>query len=322
MRGKGLKRRSRDEDRVAGRPIINPQRIRPDDHSWLLEVNREQKYASTVCAYCSSERREIKHHHFSTTKQRQFMLKHSKTGYMCPICQKVESAVQESMVRRVILSDSNLFGVWDQQTLPTISNHLDLECVVDARVRHLSRAFRRNLMDSKDCLEVIVIGGISNVGDGQTPEEIIDEILEMEELMKEYRKKSSFTAKRYISFATLPLPPKYCSFGVPKNVPELAEWVPGPSFQDHYSVIKKVNEAIKEINERNGLSWLNLHFHGMKILKSGPQHKYDTRPGAAKVWRESAVFEKLHFTMANKLKIMQYLQKTFAANGSKTSVAN
>ena len=304
---------------MTGRPYINPQRIRPDDHSWLLEVNREQKYSNTVCVYCSSDRREVKHHHFSTSKQRQFKLKHSKTGYMCPICQKVESSTQESVIRRVILSDSNLFGIWDQQALPSISSHMDLECIVDGRIRHLSRALRNNLMDSTDCLEVIVIGGISNVGDGQTSDEILEEFRDMEELMKEYKKKSSFSSKSYLSFATLSLPPKYCSFGVPRNVPELAEWVPGPTFRDHYNIIKEVNEAIKGMNERNGLSWLNLHLQGMKILKTGPQHKYDTRPGASKVWRESAVFEKLHFTMANKLKIVQYLQKTFATNGKKTS---
>ena len=49
-------------------------------------------------------------------------------------------------------------------------------------------------------------------------------------------------------------------------------------------------------------------------MKSGPQHKYDTRPGATRVWREEEVAKKLHFTMENKLKIMQNLQKTFKSN--------
>ena len=61
-------------------------------------------------------------------------------------------------------------------------------------------------------------------------------------------------------------------------------------------------------------SWLNLHMQGIEMFKSGPQHKYDTRPGATPVWREKEVAKKLHFTMENKLKIIQYLQKTFQNN--------
>ena len=94
----------------------------------------------------------------------------------------------------------------------------------------------------------------------------------------------------------------------------LAEWKPGPGFKNRYKDIKKVNLAIKEMNEEDKVSWLNLHMQGVKILKSGPQHKYDTRPGATSVWREKEVAKKLHFTMENKLKIVQYLQKTFQNN--------
>ena len=299
-----------------GKPVVNPNRIRPEDHSWLLEVNREQRYADKPCAYCSSERREVKHHHFSTTQQRNFMLKHSKTGSMCPVCQTIEPPAQEPTTRRVILSDSTLFGVWDQQSLPNIASHMDIECIVDGRIRHLTRALRKNLLDSRDSLQIILVAGISNVGDGQTAREIIDELQEMEDLVKEYRSSSSSTSKSYISFSTLQLPPKYCSFLVPKNVAELADWIPGPTFRNYYPVIKEVNEAIKAINEKNGLSWINLHLQGMKMLKSGPQHKYDTRAGASRVWRENSVFEKLHFTMSNKLKLIQYMQNTFASNAS------
>ena len=194
---------------------------------------------------------------------------------------------------------------------------MDIECIVDARIRHLSRALRKNILDSENSLQIIVVGGIANVGDGQTAREIMKEFKEMEDLVVEYRKRSSITAGSWISFSTLPLPPKYCTFNVPKNVPELANWVPEPSFKNYYPIIKEVNEALKAMNERNSLSWLNIHLQGMKILKSGPQHKYDTRPESLKVWRETNVFDKLHFTMANKLKLITYMQKTFTVNEQK-----
>ena len=75
---------------------------------------------------------------------------------------------------------------------------------------------------------------------------------------------------------------------------------------------------MKSINEKNNISWLNIHLQGMKILKSGVQHKYDTRPGGAKVWRENLVFDKLHFTMNNKLKLIKYMQNTFSVKESKS----
>ena len=75
-----------------------------------------------------------------------------------------------------------------------------------------------------------------------------------------------------------------------------------------------MNEAIKEMNMEDNLAYFNLHLHGIRMLKGGPQHKFDTRPGANKIWREEEVFRKLHFTSENKLKIVKYLQNTFLNN--------
>ena len=95
---------------------------------------------------------------------------------------------------------------------------------------------------------------------------------------------------------------------------DLAEWVPAPSFQNKYPIIRQVNEKIKQINTNSGLAFLNLHLQGIKMLKSGPQHKFDTRPGTTRNWRETEVLRKIHFTAENKLKFIQYLQNTFQKN--------
>ena len=73
------------------------------------------------------------------------------------------------------------------------------------------------------------------------------------------------------------------------------------------------------MNEEDQLSWLNLHMQGVKILKKGPKHKYDTRPGAKAIWREREVFRKLHFTMENKVKIIEYMQNTFKNNAKRAT---
>ena len=187
-------------------------------------------------------------------------------------------------------------------------------------MRDLTRALVKNVLKYSNRLEIIAIAGINNVGKNDDARSIIEEFKEMKEVVKEHSMKHKHNPPSYVAISTLILPPKFCSFSVPANVPELAEWVPRPGFRDRYETIKQVNLAIKAMNEEEQLSWLNLHMQGVKILKSGPQHKYDTRPGKKAIWREKEVFNKLHFTMENKLKIVVYLQKTLKINAKRASI--
>ena len=66
------------------------------------------------------------------------------------------------------------------------------------------------------------------------------------------------------------------------DCPTLAEWKPPPNFIDRYDTIKQVNEAVKQINLDEGINYLNIHMHGVKMLRNGPQHKFDTREDSAK----------------------------------------
>ena len=136
-------------------------------------------------------------------------------------------------------------------------------------------------------------------------------------MVAEHSKQNQHSPASSVSISTLMLPPKYCFFKVRENASDLSELKPAPDFLDRYDEIRKLNISIKELNQQDGLLWLNLHLKGIKMLKSGPQHKYDTMQGAAQVWRERQLFKKLHFTMANKLKLMKYLQNTFKSNTNK-----
>ena len=67
--------------------------------------------------------------------------------FVCPVCQRIEPAVDKSIkVQRVILSDSTLYGVWDNPELPKIASHFDIECIVGGRVRDLTLALQKNLL--------------------------------------------------------------------------------------------------------------------------------------------------------------------------------
>ena len=92
---------------------------------------------------------------------------------MCPICQTLESAVRgKNEVHRVILSDSTLYGIWDSPQLPKVSTHFDIECIVGGRIRDLNLALKKSLLHNEYRFEIVVIGGINNIGEGQTGEEI------------------------------------------------------------------------------------------------------------------------------------------------------
>ena len=306
----------------ANRAHINPNvfQFQAGDLARLSEETREAEYRDKPCSYCSSTTTVVRHHHFSTMEQRAFARKWTKGDFMCPVCQKLEPTIQScNTTRKVVLTDSTLYGVWNDSSLPNISEHFEIECIVGARVRDLTRALVKNVLKYSNRLEIVVIAGINNIGKNDDVATIMGEFREMKEVVKEHSIKHNHNPPSYVAISTLILPPKYCSFSVPRNVPELAEWVPRPGFKNRYKVIKQVNLEVKAMNEEEKLSWLNLHMQGVKILKSGPQHKYDTRQGAKTIWREREVFKKLHFTMDNKLKIVEYLQKTFKNNAERAS---
>ena len=113
------------------------------------------------------------------------------------------------------------------------------------------------------------------------------------------------------------LAPKYCTLYVPPSPsePEIARWVPGPNFKDHYKEIKSLNDGIIELNKKDNLKFVRLDYHRVKRFKSGTvQHKFDTKPGSTQVWRETEVFKKLHFTMENKMKRISYISSCFLGN--------
>ena len=322
-RSASRERARQDEDSGRStRAHVNPKLFLKEDMGRLREELREIKYQDKVCSYCSTFEREIRHHHFSTTKQKEFTLKWMKGDFMCPICNKLEEPLPPGAASsRVILSDSTLYGIWTHPDISKNAEHFDIECVVGGRVRDMTRIMEKYLLCNSFQLEIIVVAGINNVIEGQDSTAIIQEFLDMKKVIMEhnFKYREKYEKMSYVSICTLCLPPKLCSFNVPDG-PSLAEWKPGPTFVNKYPVIKQVNEAIKEMNMKDGINFLNLHMQGIKMLKGGPQHKYDTKTGSTRIWREREVFKKLHFTSENKQKLIRYLQNTFRSNEKRKEV--
>ena len=72
-------------------------------------------------------------------------------------------------------------------------------------------------------LEILVICGINNVKEGQSPNEIKEEILKLKEAITKHSELCEHSPANVVSFSTVNLPPKLCSLDVS---PSQLNWVP------------------------------------------------------------------------------------------------
>ena len=288
---------------------------------------RENQYRDKVCTMCSDADNVRRHHHFSSTSVKRMFMNdvHNKDknykdkSYMCPICHVMEPVkTLASQVRRIVLADSSLHGVWNHP-MPKDSLHFDIDVIVGGRVKDMTRAFIKNYQHMPNKMEIVVVVGINNIGAGDPPDQIVRDMDELKQLVKEHSIKWKHSTPSYVVFCTVVYAPKFCSLKVPPSPPEpeIAEWVPPPSFRNRYSEIKQLNDLILEKLKEGGqnLATVRLDYQGVKRFPSGLlQHRFDNKPGAVPIWRESEVFKKLHFTMEHKLKIISYICRCFENN--------
>ena len=307
----------RDRPRYSFTDIyVNPEVFRSRrDKIGLWEEIKESRHKDSYCQLCSVEG-AVYHPHFSTQYMREFATKYRTTStYHCPVCKKEEPIhLPENQTRRLILTSSILYNVWEDPNLQ-VTDHFDMEAIVGGRVRDLTRALRHLYLDKPNRLEIIAMVAINNIGEGQAPEAIIEEMRDMKEMVKGHSLYYDIDPPSYVSFATCILPPKFCSFNVPLDVPDLSEWIPAPNFVNRAGRVEALNILIKELNTVDSIQYVGLHLLGMKFFKSGTkQHKFDSREGAKQIWREKEVFRKLHFTPEIKAKVISYAVNCFAQN--------
>ena len=284
------------------------------------DQKQKRKKQGPFCSMCSTEGKRRYHQHWSLNEQRvNAIIFSDKNEFLCPICREMEKALRgENETRRVVLTDDFLWGVWLEENKPEKMEHFDLECIVSGKVRHLKQALKSNHLLHTARVEVIVCCGLYNVSSGEAPADIIKEMLELKEMVLRHSLINRHSPPSYVSFCSLPYPPRLCSLHLPLNAVGLDEWKPKAGFVDRKKQIEEVNAAIKEMNTADDVHWASLHLQGIKIFKSGnKQHKYDTKPNSKRVWEEDEVFKKFHFTMEVKLKILSYINNCFKANAEK-----
>ena len=305
-------------------PVVNPK-ITPRGRARLAEEFREKTYRDSLCTMCSDTNYSVFHHHFSSTSIKRMFLnqKSSDMTYMCPICKSLELVViPPSETRRIVLASSTLYGVWDHP-MPSNCVHFDIDSIVGGKVRDITRALIMNYMHMPNRMEVLVVAGINNIGAGEQAEQILEEMKELKSVVRNHSTKWSHNPPSYVVFCTMRLAPKFCTLYVPPSHPEpaVAEWTPPTSFHNKAAEVRRLNDMIIQLNGQDQLKLVRLDYQGVKRFKSGTwQHKFDNKPGAKPIWRETKVFKKLHFNMENKLKIIEHISNCFRGNAGEAII--
>ena len=146
----------------------------------MTEMMEESVYRDKVCRLCSDSTHTVHHHHISSESVRGFAKQHMKKYlFSCIMCKQMESVVRPS-TRKLILTTSTLYNLWSQNSFrPDI--HMEVESIVGARIRDLTRALMLLYLGNPERLELILVAGLNNVGDGQSVPDIMEEIEELKQ---------------------------------------------------------------------------------------------------------------------------------------------
>ena len=293
-----------------------------------IELYREVPDGVAECAICSDEQEKRLHYHYSSNQsiKSRMLYEQRQCNWFCSICFSYEPVdFIRTQTRRVVLTDTSLYGVWRHE-LPRAKDlvHFDIESIVGGRIQDLTTALKKGYLTQFPArIEIIVLGGLENIGDGDTPDQIIGFMDVMKKAVKDHSDRLGHNPPSYVSFCTLPIAPKYCSLYVPSGPSfeqqAAKEWIPPPTFVNRYEEVKKLNDMIIKKNKEDNRDLQNVRvdYMGVKRPSNGKgkyQHKWDNKVDAVPWWAEVEVFEKVHFTMYYKLKLVDKISKCFKEN--------
>ena len=226
--------------------------------------------------------------------------------FNCILCKQPESVIRPH-TRKIILTDSTLYNVWTYANLTTSDHHMEIESVVGARIRNLTRVIMMLYLKHPERLEIIIIAGINNVGEGQAVHEILDEIYELKEAVMAHSTMHDHNPPSMVSVSTVMYAPKFCSLDVPVNKPD---WAPPAGFVNKRRDIECLNAAIAAQNKGNGVNYLNLHLEGIRIDKKSGKKLHRHNP-VKPIWREADIRRRLHMSPDMKVRMVNLAKNLF-----------
>lgn len=181
--------------------------------------------------------------------------------------------------------------------------HFEVEAVVGARVRDLTRVLKNRFESKTDPMDVVLCAGINNVGDGQAEGDILKEFADFQQVIYEHSEKNNHIVdgldRSTLSIIPILIPPKYASFLDTKNIP--------PNFVNKLSTIESLNTSIVALNRVYGESTVTfLNTYGIRN-KRGKKRSHRLSS-----FVESEISRKLHLTYKLKAEAALQIGKYFA----------
>ena len=217
--------------------------------SALPAPNKKHKYRSSVydrdppCLQCRVPGSpDIKHYHKSNEFDRELAIKDGIDSYHCFVCGMVHPVKTPSR-RKVLFTSSTLINFWRVEGFfPSV--HFEVEAVVGAKVRDLTKVFNKQYSRKEEPMDVVICCGINNVGENQAENAIVEEFKEFQNTIYDHSRTHKHIEKGFekntLSILPIIIPPKFASFQSPKNIP--------PNFDNKLETIANVNTALVSLN--------------------------------------------------------------------------
>ena len=280
-------------------------------------------YERNMCSICSEftsmQRRELMpvyHSHHSTMLYRIGATLDQWGHYFCPTCEGGFHAVKEG-VRYPLLITSSTLSCWrgrlDLNNYPGDPIHLDEICIGGARIRDLRHAYQAEYDGLHRPVDVILVAGINNILEGQSPDRIM---LEISEFHSEVRRNAGSS----FAVCTLPFPP--CLSILPEDQRHQLK-------RDATETLKELNTLIRNYNKGNADGTMDVsrapcfHTWGLRSVRSnrsgvhGPRYLMELlpahNPGS---WREQQPRNQLHLADPVRLRmgkaILRYFKEIYS----------
>ena len=279
-------------------------------HPQYLDFRDYYGYERNLCTICSEhtsrQRRElapIYHAHHSTLSYRIHARIDRWAQFFCPTCIGGFHSVK-SGVRYPLLISSSTLSSWrgrlDLNGYEGDTLHLDEIMIPGARIRELMHAFQAEYSGINRPVDVVIVGGINNILEGQGPGEVMHEIKEF------YREVMRIRGSSF-AVATLPFPP--CLSILPEDLHTRVKMNATES-------LKSLNNTIREFNRQNADGPIDVsrcplfHTWGLRSVRTsrpdinGPRVLMEYLPAHnPAAWRERRPHDQLHLSDRTRLRM-------------------
>ena len=279
----------------------------------------------TICSYRqtpSRYRAPVFHRHYSSLYLRKMIgVEHTDRIHLCPSCKKEHQPYPNNRIP-VVISGSTLHqyfaptGYVNSLQYEGDSIHIDYLTIPGARISSLMNAYRLEYVVNPPPkpLDVVIVAGYNDLVEGYARDYIMQKFENFANLV--LRNSIQGLDSNTVTVSSLLYPPQLA--WLPDNGP-----LPYTGYVNNKEKIDWINDEIKSLNERNGISFpLRFHTYGIrtKTVKSVDRYGQITmrhvKSHRWEQWREDEPRNMLHLSTERRFKMGKALNNYFKFSNS------